>query len=137
MNWPPRNRLAWSLLANAMLSAVSGTLILALTPQLATFLRTLPPGMLRVFAVALLVHAVILYWVHSDSTQRKWTTINLVCIGPYPTVLLALVAARTIPPGPATLLVLADALAVSALIVWQLYALHSCKYAGDESNENL
>ena len=108
-----------SLLANAVLSLLTGLLIGAFAARLGPALGLNDALWLQAFAVLLLVHFVVLMIVHRRSDVRLWTQLNLICVGPYPFLLLAYLVFGPDRQAGAGTLVLADALAVGAVAVWQ------------------
>lgn len=113
-----------ALQANAALSLATGSLLAAAGPTVGDWLGIASAGgWLRVFGVLLLGHAVGLVWATRQENVETLGRLNLAMIGPYPLLLIALVAAGVIHGASGIVLGLGDAAAVGTLAVLQFLGL--------------
>lgn len=104
---------------NAALSFALGAFLTVAAPTAAGWLGVPVDGWLRILGVGLLVHGVLLVRALNHHAITRWALLNLVVIGPYPVMLLALVAVGSVSTSLGRTLLLADALAVGLLAVAQ------------------
>ena len=114
--------LVLSLAINAALSFLTGLSLTLLPEQFAAFLSLKFPEVLRLFGIFLLLHGGILLLVCRTSKASMWVGLILLLIAPYPLVLAALTAVSFFGSASASLLALADAIAVAVIALWQFTA---------------
>ncbi len=106
--------LTMMLRANAIFSLLSGIVLAAAPSTVGGWLGVDIDGWLRLFGLALLLHAVVLSVAARTEPVDRWAMINLVMISPYP--LLMIVAAIGFVDEPlGRVLVLADGLVIATI----------------------
>ncbi len=109
---------------NATVSCATGLLLALAHATVGDWLGVDIVPWLRAFGVGLIGHGAALAWCSARSDADRWTRRNLLVIGPYPLLLLGLVAAGLVERGLGRGLVLADGVLVGAMALSQWSGLH-------------
>ena len=111
---PSPTLLQTTLSSNAGFSAASGLVLLAVPEAIGSVIGVDVDWFLRLFGVALLAHAALLWFVVGRTDVARWAKLNLAAIAPYPVAMMA-VAATVADAGAGRALVLADGAAIAII----------------------
>lgn len=105
-----------TLSSNAGFSAASGLVLVAVPEAIGSVIGVDVDWFLRLFGVALLAHAALLWIVVGRPDVARWAKLNLAAIAPYPVAMVA-VAVTVADGGDGRALVLADGVAIALIAV--------------------
>lgn len=109
------NYLRLPLQINGLFSFASG-LLLALRPDTVNgWLGIDVPTVLRLFGLALIGHALFVFWGASRPNPRPFIMLNLAAIAPYPVLMGALLAGGIVETSLGRLLVAADGIIIGVI----------------------
>lgn len=109
-----RSLLQTTLSSNAGFSAASGLVLLVVPGAIGGIIGVDVDWLLRLFGVALLAHAALLWIVVGRADVVRWAKLNLAAIAPYPVAMVA-VALTVAESGDGRALVLADGAAIALI----------------------
>ena len=113
------------LTANAAFSLATGALIAAAPGTVGDWLGVEISGWLRLLGLALIGHALILFWAIRRPDPTPWARINLLAIAPYPLLMIVLVATSVIGRPFGQVLALLDGAVVAAIAAWHWVSLRN------------